>query len=390
MANSGRVSLGLNIKPDPWLKANERYIVGSKIREGGQPCRLWRFRWRSRRDRRARPCLGDVLDKKGPTSIPDPEGRGRDWRQVMNTDTTNSAFLSDWSRSNPTLGCIGERYPVGTTIEGRIKNITDFGIFIGIDEGFTPGSYLGHLLDQADQDPSELYKKGQTVQAVVLNIDKENERFLTGHQTAHDGIHGWVPSKYSPEPGLTGTVTNVNGFRCLCGTGGAIEGLSMFQSSAKDKSGNPLSRFNVDDVIQAKVINVSRARKKIGLSIKRLKNRREGNLQKLSRRRTVHFESRGDPWRKRCTDWKLRHDRRRQIRQGRDEHKRTEGNNRRDVKPEAVKLKGSLNVRERASIIAVIVVLAAVGLFLACHDPLFHRGRPSGRFLSKRRSASFL
>ena len=73
---------------------------------------------------------------------------------------------------------IGEKYPVGSVIEGKIKNITDFGIFIGIDEGIDG---LVHISDiswtKRFKHPSEIYKKGQVIQAKVLYIDKENERF---------------------------------------------------------------------------------------------------------------------------------------------------------------------------------------------------------------------
>ena len=73
---------------------------------------------------------------------------------------------------------IAQKYPVGTTIAGKIKNITDFGVFIGIDEGIDG---LVHISDiswtKRVKHPSEVFKKNQEVQAIVLNIDKDNERF---------------------------------------------------------------------------------------------------------------------------------------------------------------------------------------------------------------------
>ena len=79
---------------------------------------------------------------------------------------------------------IGEKYPVGTTIQGKIKNITDFGLFIGIDEGIDG---LVHISDlswtKRIKHPSELFKKAEEIQAIVLNIDKENERFSLGVKT---------------------------------------------------------------------------------------------------------------------------------------------------------------------------------------------------------------
>ena len=76
---------------------------------------------------------------------------------------------------------IAEKYPVGTTIEGKIKNITDFGLFIGIDEGIDG---LVHISDiswtKRIKHPSEVYKKGDVLQAIVLDIEKNNERFSLG------------------------------------------------------------------------------------------------------------------------------------------------------------------------------------------------------------------
>jgi len=283
-AGSGRVSLGLKqLKPDPWLEANERYTVGSKIRgkvvsladygafveieEGIEGLvHVSEMSW-TRKVRHPSQIVkvGDEIEA-----------------MVMNIDTGNKRISLGLKQVEPNpWDVIGERYPVGTTIEGRIKNITDFGIFIGIDEGIDG---LVHISDiswtKRIKHPSELYKKGQTVQAVVLNIDKENERFSLGIKQLTTDPWDEVPSKYKPGTRVTGTVTNVTDFGVFVELEEGIEGLIHVSELSKDKSGNPLSRFNVDDVIQAKVINVSRGEKKIGLSIKRLEESEEREIYK--------------------------------------------------------------------------------------------------------------
>jgi small subunit ribosomal protein S1 len=283
-AGSGRVSLGLKqLKPDPWLKANERYTVGSKmkgrvvsladygafveIEEGIEGLvHVSEMSW-TRKVRHPSQIVkvGDEIEA-----------------MVMNIDTANKRISLGLKQVEPNpWDVIGERYPVGTTIEGRIKNITDFGIFIGIDEGIDG---LVHISDiswtKRIKHPSELYKKGQTVQAVVLNIDKENERFSLGIKQLTTDPWDEVPSKYKPGTRVTGTVTNVTDFGVFVELEEGIEGLIHVSELSKDKSGNPLSRFNVDDVIQAKVINVSRGEKKIGLSIKRLEESEEREIYK--------------------------------------------------------------------------------------------------------------
>jgi small subunit ribosomal protein S1 len=283
-SDSGRVSLGLKqLKPDPWSKANERYTLGTKmkgrvvnladygafveIEEGIEGLiHVSEMSW-TRKVRHPSQILkvGDEIEA-----------------MVMNIDTGNKRISLGLKQVEPNpWDVIGERYPVGTTIEGRIKNITDFGIFIGIDKGIDG---LVHISDiswtKRIKHPSELYKKGQTVQAVVLNIEKENERFSLGIKQLTSDPWDEVPSKYKPGTRVTGTVTNVTDFGVFVELQEGIEGLIHVSELSKEKSGNPLSRFNVDDVIQAKVINVSRGEKKIGLSIKRLEESEDREIYK--------------------------------------------------------------------------------------------------------------
>ena len=283
-ADSGRVSLGLKqLKPDPWLKANERYTVGSRVR--GRVVSLADYGAFVEIEEGIEGLI-HVSEMSWTRKVRHPSQIVKVGEEVealvMNIDTGNKRISLGLKQVEPNpWDVIGERYPVGTTIEGRIKNITDFGIFIGIDEGIDG---LVHISDiswtKRIKHPSELYKKGQTVQAVVLNIDKENERFSLGIKQLTSDPWDEVPNKYKPGTRVTGTVTNVTDFGVFVELEEGIEGLIHVSELSKDKSGNPLSRFNVDDVIQAKVINVSRGEKKIGLSIKRLEESEEREIYK--------------------------------------------------------------------------------------------------------------
>ncbi|MBW1721141.1 MAG: 30S ribosomal protein S1 [Deltaproteobacteria bacterium] len=277
-----RVSLGLKqLKPDPWTTAEEKYPIGTRIRgrvvsladygafveveEGIEGLiHVSEMSW-TRKIRHPSQVLkvGDVTDA-----------------MVLNIDAGKKRISLGLKQCEPNpWDVIGERYPVGTTIEGRIKNITDFGIFIGIDEGIDG---LVHISDiswtKRIKHPSELYKKGQEVQAVVLNIDKENERFSLGIKQLTPDPWDEVPEKYRPGTRVTGTVTNITDFGIFVELEEGIEGLIHVSELAREKGGNPLSRFNVDDVIQAKVINVSRKDKKIGLSIRKLEESEEKEI----------------------------------------------------------------------------------------------------------------
>ncbi len=166
---------------------------------------------------------------------------------------------------------IAEKYPVGTTIEGKIKNITDFGLFIGIDEGIDG---LVHISDiswtKRIKHPSEIYKKGDVVQAIVLDIEKDNERFSLGVKQMHPDPWNTVAERYEAGKEITGTVTNITDFGIFVELEEGIEGLVHVSEISKEKIKSPSEKFNVGDIITAKVMNINSEERRIGLSIKRL------------------------------------------------------------------------------------------------------------------------
>jgi small subunit ribosomal protein S1 len=174
---------------------------------------------------------------------------------------------------------IAEKYPVGTTIEGKIKNITDFGIFIGIDEGIDG---LVHISDlswtKRVKHPSELYKKGDVVQAIVLDIEKENERFSLGIKQLLDDPWKSVADRYMVGGEITGTVTNVTDFGIFVELEEGIEGLVHVSEISKEKIKTPVGRYNIGDAITARVMTINSDERRIGLSIKRLEMDREQSI----------------------------------------------------------------------------------------------------------------
>lgn len=274
-----RVSLGIKqLTPDPWSNAEKKYPVGTKI--SGRVVSLTDYGAFVEVEEGVEGLI-HVSEMSWTRKIRHPS-------QVLNVkDNVNAMVLNiDVNRKRISLGLkqvepnpwdvIEEKYPVGTTIEGKIKNITDFGIFIGIDEGIDG---LVHISDiswtKRIKHPSEVYKKGIEVQAVVLNIDKQNERFSLGIKQLTPDPWQEIPQRYRPGTRVTGTVTNVTDFGLFLELEEGIEGLVHISEISGDRRGNPMSRFQVDDVIQAKVINVSREEKKIGLSIRKLEESSE-------------------------------------------------------------------------------------------------------------------
>jgi small subunit ribosomal protein S1 len=166
---------------------------------------------------------------------------------------------------------IGDKYPVGTKIEGQIKNVTDFGVFIGVEDGIDG---LVHVSDMSwtkrIKHPSELYSKGQTVQAVVLNIDPENERLSLGIKQLIPDPWNEIPEKYKPGTKVKGKVTYVTDFGIFLEIEEGIEGLIHVSELSQEKVATPKGFAAVDDELEAMVLNIDQSDKKIALSIKAL------------------------------------------------------------------------------------------------------------------------
>jgi small subunit ribosomal protein S1 len=174
---------------------------------------------------------------------------------------------------------IAEKYPVGTTIEGKIKNITDFGLFIGIDEGIDG---LIHISDiswiKRIKHPSELYKKGDVIQAIVLDIEKESERFSLGIKQLEDDPWKTVAERYEVGKEITGTITNLTDFGIFVELEEGIEGLVHVSEISKEKIKTPVGQYKIGEVITAKVMNINSDERRIGLSIKRMEIEDEQGL----------------------------------------------------------------------------------------------------------------
>jgi small subunit ribosomal protein S1 len=269
-----RVSLGLKqLKSDPWTDASEKFPVGTRVsgkvvsladygafvevEEGVEGLiHVSEMSW-TRKVRHPSKVVnvGDIVEAVVLNINPEQKRISLGMKQV---------------EPNP-WDVIAEKYPVGTTIEGRVKNITDFGIFIGIDEGIDG---LVHISDiswtKRIKHPGELYKKGDEVQAVVLNIDRENERFSLGIKQLESDPWDEIPHKYQVGTKVSGTVTNVTDFGVFVELEEGVEGLVHVSEISHEKIKTPVGMFNVDDTITAKVVSVSRRERKIGLSLRRL------------------------------------------------------------------------------------------------------------------------
>ncbi len=277
-----RVSLGMKqLTEDPWLTASEKYPVGTRV--SGHVVSLTDYGAFVELEEGIEGLI-HVSEMSWTRKIRHPSkvvSVGEEVEAVVLDIKPDSRRISLGMKQavpNP-WDVISEKYPVGTTIEGKIKNITDFGLFIGIDEGIDG---LVHISDiswtKRIKHPSELYKKGDVVQAIVLEIDKKNERFSLGIKQLQPDPWETVGDRYEVGKEITGTITNVTDFGIFVELEEGIEGLVHVSEISKEKIKTPVGMFNVGDLLTAKVMHINGDERRIGLSIKRLEIEDEKEL----------------------------------------------------------------------------------------------------------------
>ena len=191
---------------------------------------------------------------------------------------------------------VSENYPVGSIIEGKIKNITDFGIFIGIEEGIDGLIHVSDLSwTERIKHPTEKYAKGDTIQAVVLKIDRENERFSLGIKQLEPDPWMAALNNYPGGAIVEGSITNVTDFGIFVQLQEGVEGLVHVSEISKEKVTTPVGMYNVGDSLKVKVINVSSKDRKIGLSIKALdEGSSEDSIQDYKKKQAAGPSTIGD------------------------------------------------------------------------------------------------
>jgi small subunit ribosomal protein S1 len=275
-ADSERVSLGYKqITEDPWANAADKYPVGKQVE--GKVVRLEEYgafieiepgveglvhitqmSWKKR--------------VKHPSKIVE---IGQDVSAVvLDIDLSQAqkriSLGMKQCETNPwTL--LSERYPVGAVLKGQVRNIADFGIFVGVEDGIDG---LVHVSDLSwtyrVKHPSEFYSKGDEVEAVVLNIDVENERFSLGIKQLTDDPWSILPRRFPRGSKVEGRVLKVTdaGIRVELEPG--IDGVCSFSEAGEQKN-EAKKKYQVGDTIEVVVIDLDSMERRISLSIKAAK-----------------------------------------------------------------------------------------------------------------------
>lgn len=269
-----KVALGIKqLFEDPWLRAAEKYPEGERV--SGKVVSLTEYG--------AFVQLEEGVEALIHVSEMSWTKRIRHPKQVLTVgDEVETAVLKvDLEARRISLGLkqvkpnpwdlVSDRYPEGTVIEGKVKNITEFGLFIGIEEGIDGLVHISDLSwSKRIKHPSEMFKKGDKIQAVVLNIDKEKERFSLGVKQLNPDPWESAPERYPVGSRVSGKITNVTDFGIFVELEEGIEGLIHVSEIAAGRPKSPVGKYEVGDEITAMVINVSPKDRRIGLSIKKM------------------------------------------------------------------------------------------------------------------------
>ena len=275
----GKVSLGLKqALPDPWESVPRRYSVSSRIKgkvlnvtdygvfvelEDGVEglVHISELTWSKKMKHPSKVVhIGDTVEV-----------------MVLDCDPVKRRISLGMKQVEPNpWALIEEKYPVGTKVVGRVKTVTDFGIFIGFDEGVDGLVHVSEMSwTKKIKHPGELYKKGQQVEAVVLNIDRKNERFSLGIKQLTADPWKDVARRYRKGEVVVGKVTNVTDFGAFVELEEGIEGLVHVSEISREKVEKPSDVLKVGDTLSAVVLHIDPHERRIGLSIKGLKEKTE-------------------------------------------------------------------------------------------------------------------
>ena len=270
---TGRISLGLKQKSaDPWTNVAGKYPIGTRVR--GRVVSLTDYGAFVELEPGVEG-LVHVSEMSWTHEVRHPSRVVSVGDQVeaavLNVDPASRKISLGMKQTAPNpWDMIESKYPIGTRIEGKVKSLTDFGAFIGLEEGIDG---LIHISDMSwtkhIKHPSELFKKAQKVEAVVLRIDKEKERLSLGYkQLSRDPWDDEIPGRYRVGDSVTGKVSKIADFGIFVELEGGVEGLIHISEAGLEGQAKLEEKFKLQDEVTAKIIKVDRDERKIALSLR--------------------------------------------------------------------------------------------------------------------------
>lgn len=274
--DTGRISLGYKQRTlDPWLTVEERYSIGSKVQ--GKIVSLT--------DYGAFVLIEDGVE--GLIHVSDMSWAGdvkHPSKVVSAGDMVNAVVLNiDKQSKKISLGLkqmetnpwnlVEGKYAPGTIVEGKVRNLTEFGAFVGLEDGIdglihiSDMSWLKHI-----KHPSEVLKKGQKVQAVVVKVDKEKQRIsLSLKQATQDPWLKEIPEKFAVGSAVNCKIVKMADFGIFVELSEGVEGLIHVSESGVEPPVRAEDVMKIGDEVWARVTKIDTVDKKIALSIKEYK-----------------------------------------------------------------------------------------------------------------------
>jgi small subunit ribosomal protein S1 len=274
-----KVSVGIKqLKGDPWLKVEEKCSVGSKVRgkvvgvvdygvfvelEAGLEGLLHvsEMSW----DKKVRNpgklvSRGDFLDL-----------------QVLDIDLEKKRISLGMKQLLPDPWReLVQKYPPASVVQGKVKNLTDFGLFIGVEEGIDGLVHVSEISwSRRKGIPAESFKKGAPIEALVLNVDPDQRKFSLSLKRLKEDPWKGLNDRYQVNAVIEGFVTSITDFGVFVEIEDGIEGLIHLSELDTTKGKHPSELFAMDDKIRAIVIHLDEREKRIGLSVKALKKMEE-------------------------------------------------------------------------------------------------------------------
>jgi small subunit ribosomal protein S1 len=276
---SERVSLGLKqIQPDPWIDASMRYPMGKRIK--GKVVSLTDYGAFVELEPGVEGLI-HVSEMSWTKRIKHPSkvlAVGDDAEAVvLDVDERERKISLGMKQIEPNpWSVIEQTYPIGTRVSGVVRNITNFGVFVGLEEGIDG---LVHVSDiswtEQIKHPSEKFKKGDTVDALVLKIDKENEKFSLGIKQLQPNPWDAILRKYPVGSEVSGTISSLADFGAFVRLEEGIEGLIYSSELATERVEKPEDVVQAGQTVTALITRVDHVEQKISLSIRALSDREQ-------------------------------------------------------------------------------------------------------------------
>ncbi len=267
-----RVSLGFkHLKLDPWDKVGGRYPSGTRVK--GKVVSLTDYGAFIELEEGVEGLI-HVSEMSWTKKVKHPS-------KILNVgDTVDAVILDvDLKQRRLSLGLkqtepnpwdlIGQKYQVGSRITGKVRNLTDFGAFVEVEEGIDGLIHISDLSwTRRIKHPSEVLKKGDTVEAMILKIDAENQRLSLGLKQLGPNVWDDFFAHHKVGDTIVGRIVRLTDFGVFVEIAEGVEGLVHVSELADERVEHPKDRFTVEQIVRARIIKMDQAERKIGLSIK--------------------------------------------------------------------------------------------------------------------------